>query len=532
MSQSGVLRFLTVAFGLTWAAACGSGSGSGSGTSKAAPVEPTPLAAAVSADAPPDAPEPPKLVCDADTTPVPGPAPEPTWYCTRADGTRHGPFLALFPDGGIEVTGTYKDGALEGPWARHHPVTRAVIERGAYAAGQKQGTWTQLDAAGKVLGTYELVAGTGVEKRWYEDGPLYSETALKAGVLDGTSKIYARDGFVLESARYRNGKLDGPHAFGTKQSMRFEETFSGGVRRGERKIWHQGKLIADERYDRYGRLDGPYVSWRSPKIKRIEGEYAAGKRTGLWTWNDRDGKKEREGNYVRGKRDGDWLEWADDKLVWSGQYAAGKPDGTFVYFKKDGSELGRFEIKGGTGWMLTFHGNGKPWTKQKLWKGVEGGAYQELTRAGKLVVEGHYAGGVKHGAWKEWTHDGVLLLEQQWNRGKLDGVVRKYVDGKLSMETTYVAGKAEGAYTEYRQGKPAVSGQFAADLRVGTWTHHAADGAVVRIATYKDGVLEGPYRELADGVVLEGTMVAGRRSGTWTRTDRAGTVVRLTYRSP
>jgi len=128
----------------------------------------------------------------------------------------------------------------------------------------------------------------------------------------------------------------------------------------------------------------------------------------------------------------------------------------------------------------------------------------------------------------------VIVLEQVWKRGKLDGVVKKYVDGKVSLEAHYVDGKAEGSYTELRLGKRSVTGQFAGDLRTGTWTHHNPDGAVVLTATYKDNVLDGTWRELVASppAVLEGQMTAGRRSGTWTRTDQAGGVRKLTYRTP
>jgi hypothetical protein len=54
----------------------------------------------------------------------------------------------------------------------------------------------------------------------------------------------------------------------------------------------------------------------------------------------------------------------------------------------------------------------------------------------------------------------------------------------------------------------------------------------MELLTYKDGVVEGPYRELTAGSVIEGPMVAGRRSGTWTRTDKGGGVRKLTYRAP
>jgi antitoxin component YwqK of YwqJK toxin-antitoxin module len=524
-----VVRLHTVASVLTWAAACGTPAGS-----KNTPIEPPnppvgtkPIDAAVAIDAP----EPPKLACDAGTKAMPAPAPEPTWFCTREDGTRHGPFITVFPDNAIEIRGAYKDGALEGPWERHHLITGAVVEHGEYVAGKKHGTWQQSNPQGSALGEYEMTAGTGIEKRWLDDGTLYSEIAFKAGVLDGTRKVYAKT-TVIETARYKAGKLDGPHVFGTHNTMRFEEGFTNGVRRGTRRIFHQGSLIADERYDRAGRLDGPYASWRSGKIKRVEGAFSSGRRTGTWVWLDKDGKTEREGAYSGGRKTGDWAEFVEEKLVFSGSYSYGKPHGTFIYFAKNGNELGRFSISGGTGWMLTFWNNGKPSTKQHVYKGVEDGVYQELTKLGKVVVEGHYASGIRHGTWKEWTADGLPLSEQSFNRGKQEGVVKKFIDGKLATQTTYVDGKAEGDYTEYRLDKPAVTGAFVGDLRAGTWTHYNPEGNVVRIATYKAGVLEGPYRELANGVVSEGQMVAGRRSGTWTRTDKAGSVRKLTYRTP
>jgi uncharacterized protein len=496
-------------------------------------VEPPPVAVAQAVDAgPPDAPPAPKLVCGDGTAPAPAPAPEPTWYCARPDGTKHGPFITLFPDGSIEIEGAYRDGALEGPWRRNHP-GGAVAEQGAYAAGKKTGRWVQSSQAGAALGDYELTLGTGLEKRWYDGGALYSEIALKDGVRHGFAKLYDRNGALIESTRYVKGVLDGARVVGTPGILRIEEKFAGGVRTGPRKIWQSSLLLAEETYDRRGRLHGPYTIWRTAKIARVKGEFASGKRTGDWIWKDRENKKEREGSYTaEGKRNGWWFEWSDDKLVFSGAYTAGRPDGEFTYFDYSGNELGKFTIRDGTGVMTTFHGNKKPASRQKLLKGAESGPYQELTSRGKLIVEGTYAGGVKHGAWKEWTSDGVLVLEQSWKRGKLDGDVKKYVDGKLSEQSTYAEGRAEGPYVELRQGKPAVTGQFAADRRTGTWTHYAADGAVVLVATYKDGVLDGPWRQLVGGVVLEGNLEAGRRAGTWTRTDKAGAVQTLTYGSP
>jgi antitoxin component YwqK of YwqJK toxin-antitoxin module len=498
-------------------------------------VEPPapPVAQAVDAALhdPPPPPPPPKLVCGDGTALAPAPAPEPTWYCVRPDGTQHGPFVTLFPDGSIELEGAYQDGALDGPWQRKHP-SGAAAEQGTYAAGKKTGRWTQSSSTGAALGGYELARGTGVERRWHDTGALYSEVALKDGVRHGASKLYARDGSLIESARYVKGVLDGAHVIGTPWTLRIEEKLAAGVRTGARKIWQSGVPLLEETYDRRGRLSGPYTAWRSRKVARLKGQHQDGKRTGEWIWRDRDNRKERQGSYIDGKRSGSWLEWWGDRVAFSGAYTAGRPDGALIYYSWNGKELGRSTIRGGTGTLTTVHANKKPASRQQLLKGLEDGPYQELTYRGKVVVQGTYRGGLKHGLWKEWTPSGVLVLEQSWTRGKLDGSVKKYVDGKLSAQSTYREGEAEGPYVELRNGKPAVTGQFAADLRTGTWTHHAPDGSVVLVATYKDGVLDGPWRQLVGGVVIEGNLVAGRRTGDWTHTDKTGAVRTLTYGSP
>ena len=444
---------------------------------------------------------------------------------------KHGRFITVFPDNTPQISGLYKDGVLDGAWERRHP-NGSVAEVGAYAAGKKHGTWKQLGPSGNVLGEYELASGTGTERRWFDDGTLYSEIAFKAGVEHGPAKFFTQDGTLVTSSRYANGKLDGPQVAGTLRSMKLDAQYSNGVLTGKRTIWQSHAVIAEENYDRRGKLDGDYKLWHSKKITRVEGQFAHGKRTGAWVWHDSNGDTEKEGSYVDGKQDGVWTEYSQNKVTFTGTYDAGKPNGEFVYFDRNGNELGRFTMKDGTGTWLTFWGNRKVSSKTRMFKGVEDGPYQELTLRGKVVVEGRYRGGLKHGVWKAWTPDGVLLLEQSWKRGKLDGSVKKYVDGKLSLEATYLDGQVAGVYTEHRNGKPAVTGSYAADRKDGTWTHYATDGAVVLTSTYKIGVLDGPWRQLVDGNVLEGTMVGGRRSGTWTQTDQAGSVKRLHYQTP
>lgn len=473
----------------------------------------------------------PTLACSEDTRVTAAPYPDPTWYCARADGTRHGNFFTLFPDQTIEIEGSYKDGKLDGAWHRRYP-GGALAETGTYVAGLRDGVWRQLGPSGNVLGEYKLVHGTGTQKRWLADGPLYSEIALKNGVPHGPSRIFDRNGTLVVAANLYMGQLHGRQLVGGKNTLRIEETFVRGVRRGPRQIWQFWTLVIEEAYDTKGRLDGAFTLWRDRRVPRVRGTYEHGNRIGTWIWTDRGNKKEREGDYRAGKRHGLWSEWVDGSLSFQGTYADGKPDGDFVYYDKLGKELGRFTITAGTGTMLTYYLNQRIATKTTMLNGVLEGRYEELSPRGKTIVEGRYQGDRKHGVWREQDELGVPKVEQRWKRGKLDGEWKKYVDGKVAASTTYKDGLAEGTYTEYRAGKPALVGQFAADRRTGTWTAYDADGAVTLIATYKNGVLDGPWRQLVGGAVLEGEMSGGRRTGTWTQTDRAGQKTSVTYPTP
>jgi len=479
---------------------------------------PVPDAAVSITPTPPPPPvEPPKLECEAGATSHAGAYPDPSWYCTRETGVKHGLFFTLFPDMTIQISGSYKDGKLDGAWKRNYP-GGALAEEGTFVGGLPDGTWRQHGADGTLLGEYKLKAGTGKQKRWYDDGPLYSETTLKKGVPNGPMTVRNRDGSVVIVAKYAGGKLDDKHLVGAKPSLHITETFSHGVRRGPRQIWQFWALLIDEAYDNRGKLDGAFTIWRDKKIPRVQGTYDHGKKIGTWIWTDKQNKREREGDFVAGKKSGTWNEYTEDKLTFTGNYTDGKPDGEFIYYDKTGAELGKFTITAGNGTLLTFHTNKKPSSKTQIRGGLMNGKYEELTPRGKQLVEGYYVGDRRHGWWREWNDSGVMLSEVQYKRGRVDGSFKKYVDGKVSVEATYKDGKAEGPYTEMRDGKPYLTGQFTADKRVGTWTIFGTDGAATLTATYKDGVLEGPWREVVAKTTIEGTLALGRRSGSWTET--------------
>ncbi len=439
----------------------------------------------------PDA-SPPRLIACADGA-LPLASIGPTWACTRPDGTRHGPFVTLDPAGSIAVRGAYRDGALDGPWERHHP-DGSLAERGAYAAGVKTGPWEQHASTGALLGSYDIVDGTGVETAWLDSGIKAREIEYAGGAVVRRT-LFAPDGTEVSSVHWADGKYDGKRVTGTRATVRSEETFKAGLRTGKRTLWLLGHKLVEDHWDADGRLHGAFALYRPGNVIRAQGKHAHGKRVGAWVWFDKFKDIEREGTYVNGRRDGTWTERADGKVSFVGHYAGGKPDGDFIYYGAKGDELGRSTLEAGRGVMKTFHANGRVASETTFAGGVENGPYRERTPRGTLVVEGAYRSGDRHGAWTTWTASGQLLTEAHYAAGKLDGTVKKYVGGTLATEITYAHGKAAGAYVEYRAGVPAVTGQFVDDRRDGTWSFKRADGTTAT-AHYQAGVLDLQHRLL------------------------------------
>lgn len=462
----------------------------------------------------------PALRCAPPTTAVPFELEGlPGWACADARGRRQGAFVASYPDGAPAATGSYRDDVLDGPWRRMHP-NGELAEVGAYTKGRKDGAWQVYADDGDLLGEYRMLAGTGVERRWFADGRLAGEQSFVDGVLHGASKRYGRDDSELYQARFERGVLDGVRRFGPGKGLRLEDRWRTGVPRGVRKVWRRGALALELSFDDDGLLHGAFTAWRDRRTLREAGAFVHGDRHGTWKWIGRDGKLEREGTYFLGLRHGKWRQWSDGRLIMQGAYVKGRPHGTFRYWNAAGVALGKCKLRHGTGELLTFHDNGEVATRTTLIRGMRHGRYQELSPRGKVLVSGSYANDLRHGAWVERDAEGRLVRESRYVEGKLDGVLRRYWRGQLASETTYVAGVRQGPYRELAPGddgarRELVSGAFAADRKAGAWVFRRPNGEIALTAQFRDGELWGSFRQRDDQGELGGQYLAGRRTGTW-----------------
>ena len=199
---------------------------------------------------------------------------------------------------------------------------------------------------GTLLGSYTLKAGTGTQKRWLDDGPLYSEVTLKAGVPNGAMKIYDRDGrVVISRASTTRASSTVITRSAGENTLRIEDTFKHGVVTGPRKIWQFWSLLLDETYDTKGKLDGTFTIWRDSgkKCRASSGNYEHGKKIGDWVWTDKNNKVERQGSFADGKKTGAWTEYTDGKITFTGRVHRRQARRRIHLHRCQRHELGRFD---------------------------------------------------------------------------------------------------------------------------------------------------------------------------------------------
>jgi len=140
-----------------------------------------------------------------------------------------------------------------------------------------------------------------------------------------------------------------------------------------------------------GTREGPYrkVDVRHERqIVREIGQYAQGKKTGLWAKLDEHGRAERTLEFVDGKQTGVGRFWDAD----------GKPQ-FYAEYRED-----KFE-----GRTIKWHKNGVKAEEEVYKNGVQDGVATEWYESGNLKKQVTYRAGKKHGPWTVWHDDGTSV---------------------------------------------------------------------------------------------------------------------------
>jgi antitoxin component YwqK of YwqJK toxin-antitoxin module len=146
---------------------------------------------------------------------------------------------------------------------------------------------------------------------------------------------------------------------------------------------------------------GKWIGWHKNGIKKIEGEYKAGKKEGKWIEWHENGIKMSEEEYKEEKLEGKRNAWYENgQIMTEEKYKEGNKEGKYI---------------------LWYNG-GIKWREGEYKEGIEEGKWILWYRDGTKMREGEYKEGKQEGKWTAWYNNGTKMSEGEYKEGKQEGI--------------------------------------------------------------------------------------------------------------
>ncbi len=236
-------------------------------------------------------------------------------------------------------------------------------------------------------------------------------------------------------------------------------------------------------------------------------------------WNGKLDKKKR--------RTGTWIYATSSVRLIIANYKAGELDGNYQSYYANGKkrQQSSYTTNLMTGKFAIFYNN----------------------KNNSNAVRGYYHRGHKSKMWSRWAPDSRLISQVHFDHGLKSGYYTSFVDGKTYQVLHYRQGMLDGLSKTYNptHNKVIAQGRYVKNVRQGTWRYWVNDGSKLKrvaifvngrlngkltqynengrlwkIWSYKNGIMEGPYKEFFDTknriISSSGLYINGKREGTWT----------------
>lgn len=292
----------------------------------------------------------------------------------------------------------------------------------------------------------------GQSTTWW--GSMRVDERYQNGLLHGWQAYWSNTGQLLSAKYYEAGQENGPCRLVAPEGV-VDGTYARGVRTG---VWtsrgNDGVLLC-RRVMKNGKHHGLWESWHANGALMQRGDYFEDKRHDLWTDWHSNGTKLREGAYNYGVPDGVHRVWdsagtlldqqvfSDGMGRWTFWYATGikKTEGYYKSGKK--------------------HGRWREWSTQGELLGdyelIEGSGEEiEWSDAGQMIRRTTLRDGIAHGLESEWAHDGQLVSEVEYAHGALV-LTKQYDSGALTQ------------CTEWRDARPVRTIQYEDAEQISVW---------------------------------------------------------------
>lgn len=150
------------------------------------------------------------------------------------------------PSGTLVMEYSIKNDKMHGAFRTWHE-NGQMCEEASYVDGNEHGLTTQYDHTGRLLGSYTMAHGTGVDLWFADDGSLAEERQYKDGLRHGYERWWNGDNTTVgQEAHYWQGEGHGIFR---------EWNVHGRLRRGYPRYFVQGKRVTKRQYERTCRQD-------------------------------------------------------------------------------------------------------------------------------------------------------------------------------------------------------------------------------------------------------------------------------------
>jgi antitoxin component YwqK of YwqJK toxin-antitoxin module/Tfp pilus assembly protein PilF len=417
-----------------------------------------------------------------------------------------------YPSGKINVTSMYTGGELNGPLIYYYRNGRKQSET-AMQGGIKEGQYTGYYSHGQIQseGWYANDQAEGSWNYYDEMGKISNRSYYLRDEIYGYKEEYSPNGHKTFEYKYQNGWIAELKQFDSSGKILIHDTFPEGTgkyllvypngNKMEEGAYQKGFFtgpvikyffdgsIASIQYYVKGQLDSIYVSYFYKGIKKTEGRFRLGKKTGTWkiynengilnytenyledhlngprTYFYPNGNIEYEFNYKNDERNGivKRLE-GDGTLAYWVRYDEGDPV-AYSYSDKTGKILSEIPILHDSVHLKTFYpngnvsrecifvdgqlngvdrlyyGNGQLYSIDSSEYNVTEGIALKYFANGNLKSAYNYFHDNPHGLCKEYYENGVIEKEINFWNGEAHGTTKYFNQvGKLTETRNYYYG--------------------------------------------------------------------------------------------
>lgn len=293
----------------------------------------------------------------------------------------------------------------------------------------------------------------GAWKYYHSNGVLKEETEYKNGEANGKHRYYYDNGILNYEGTYKDDKLNGFFTFYDAKGIKYREAnYKNSVYHGTYKDFYPNGMVKLETNFVDGLIEKELKKYfKNGAVKEIS-NYKNDKYHDLSKTFYNSGKLEGEYNYVDGKLNGSYtLYHQNGKEKYKSQYKDGKEFGSVKEYYLDGS----LSIE------KTLDENGKENGKEIHYDRKGNKTFEQTLKKGEII------------AYKFFDRKGSILSEAKKKNKKF------FVDNR-NPDNIKVA---EGNFQIGNKGK------------TGLWKYYTKYGLLESEIEYKDGVMEGVYKE-------------------------------------